>query len=49
MIFDLTKPTIPVSVCLNNEKAKEMFDWIPKISIDEGIIKTLNWYKNLKK
>ena len=49
MIFDLTKPTIPVSICLNNEKAKEMFDWIPKISIDEGIIKTLNWYKNLKK
>ena len=49
IIFDLTKPTIPISICLNSEKAKEKFDWIPKTSIDEGIIKTLNWYKNLKK
>ena len=42
---DLTKPTIPTSLFLDCSKAKEMLGWEPKIQIDDGIQKTLEWYK----
>jgi len=42
---DLSKPTIPTSLFLDCSKAKRLFDWEPKISIDEGIVKTIEWYK----
>ena len=42
---DLSKPTIPTSLFLDCSKAKELLDWEPKIQIDEGILKTLEWYK----
>ena len=42
---DLTKPTIPTSLFLDCSKAKKMLGWEPKIQIDEGIQKTLEWYK----
>jgi NAD dependent epimerase/dehydratase len=33
----------------NNQKAKEMIGWQPKVSLDEGLEKTINWFKeNLK-
>jgi nucleoside-diphosphate-sugar epimerase len=33
----------------NNQKAKEMRGWQPKVSLDEGLEKTINWFKeNLK-
>lgn len=43
---DLSKPTIPTSLFLDCSKAKELLGWEPKIDIDEGIHKTLNWYIN---
>ena len=42
---DLSKPTIPTSLFLDCTKAKELIGWEPKISIDEGIKKTLLWYQ----
>jgi len=45
---DLTRPTIPVSICLDCEKANKKLGWYPKISIDDGIIKVLDWYKKFK-
>lgn len=30
----------------SNEKAKRLLDWNPKISLDEGLAKTIEWYKN---
>ncbi len=30
----------------DNTKAKELLDWNPKVSLDEGLEKTINWYKN---
>jgi nucleoside-diphosphate-sugar epimerase len=45
MVHDLSKPTIPTSLFLNYNKAKEVLGWEPKIDLDNGIIKTLNWYK----
>jgi len=46
--YDISKPTIKTRVSLDCTKAKEKFDWSPKVSLDEGIKKTIDWYrKNL--
>jgi len=29
----------------SNEKAKKILNWTPKIGLKEGLIKTINWYK----
>ena len=46
--FDLTKPTLKTSLCLDTAKAKEKIGWFPEISLEEGIKKTLLWYKGAK-
>ena len=43
---DLSKPTIPTSLYLDCSKAKDLLGWSAKTDIDEGINKTLKWYKN---
>lgn len=45
IVHDLSKPTIPTSLFLNCTKAKETLGWEPETTLDEGIVKTLNWYK----
>jgi len=48
--FDSSKPTLPVSVSLDISKAKSIVGWVPKITLGEGIKKTLAWYaSNIKK
>lgn len=42
---DLSKPTIPTSLFLDCSKAYKILNWCPKYSLDEGILKTINWYK----
>ena len=49
IIHDLTKPTVPTSLYLDCSRAKELFDWEPKHTLDEGIKKTIEWYKEIKK
>jgi len=44
--YDLTKPTIKTKICLDSTKAEKMLEWRAKISLDEGIKKTLKWYEN---
>lgn len=44
--FDASKPTIPFNLVVDNEKARRSFGWKPKISIDQGIAKTLDWYNS---
>lgn len=47
--FDTTKPTIPTQVILNLSKARTVFGWQPQIDLEEGVMKTLEWYnKNVK-
>lgn len=47
--FDPTKPTIKTKLALNCAKAAELFDWRPQHSLDQGIAKTLDWYRrNIK-
>ena len=45
MTFDRTKPTVPFSVALNIEKARAIFGWSPRVSLDEGIRRTIAWYR----
>jgi nucleoside-diphosphate-sugar epimerase len=35
----------PMRLVCNNAKAKEILNWVPKISFNEGIEKTIDWYK----
>ena len=42
---DLTKPNIPTYLSVNCALAKKKLGWKPKVSLDTGIIKTLNWWK----
>ena len=44
--FDLTKPDIPTTVILDCSKAKEHLGWEVKTSLEEGLRKTGEWYKN---
>tara|TARA_B100000989_G_scaffold72938_4_gene51258 strand:- start:1871 stop:2827 length:957 start_codon:yes stop_codon:yes gene_type:complete len=40
------KPTLKTSIEISSLKAKTEIGWRQKISLKEGILKTLNWYKN---
>ena len=43
-----SKSEVNELIC-NNQKAKELTGWEPKVSLDEGLEKTINWFKeNLK-
>lgn len=43
---DLSRPNINTKLCLDISKAKKSLGWSPKISLDEGIRKTMDWYKS---
>lgn len=43
--YDLSKPNIKTKLRLDITKAKETLGWSPKTSLDEGIQKTIEWYK----
>ena len=43
---DLSKPSINTKLSLNSAKACNKLGWKPKVSMDEGIKKTIEWYKN---
>lgn len=42
--YDRTKPNIATKIFLDSSKAKEKFGWEPRVSLEEGIKKTLGWY-----
>lgn len=46
IIYDSSKPTVNFSVTLNNNLAKEQFDWTPNTSIEEGLVKTICFWRN---
>lgn len=43
--YDTSKPTIKTKLFLDCAKAKEVLGWQPRISLDEGIKSTLEWYR----
>jgi len=46
--YDTSKPTMIPKRLIDNTYAKALLDFNPKIQIDEGLAKTLEWYKNKK-
>ena len=45
VVQDLSKPSINTKLSLCSTKAKRLFGWAPKVSLDEGIRKTMQWYR----
>ncbi|MBN1670965.1 MAG: NAD-dependent epimerase/dehydratase family protein [Kiritimatiellae bacterium] len=43
--YDDSKPTIKTKLCLDSSKAERELGWRPKVPLDEGIAKTLEWYR----
>ncbi len=43
--YDLTKPTRKVSLEINSDKAKTLFNWQPKTDIKSGIGNVITWYR----
>ena len=49
IVHDLSKPTIKTSLYLDCSKALNELGWSPKISLEEGIQRTIEWHKeNIK-
>lgn len=42
--YDLSKPSLKTGLFLNTVKAADELGWTPKIGLDEGIRKTMDWY-----
>jgi len=45
MIFDTTKPSIKTKLALISDKANRELGWTPTHSLEEGIKKTIEWYR----
>jgi len=45
MVFDSSKPSIKTHLSLDCSRARERFGWNPKVSLDEGIQRTMEWYR----
>jgi len=44
LVFDTSKPVGVVSRALDIFRAKELLGWKPRISLEEGLQKTIEWY-----
>jgi len=44
IIFNKKKPSIKINILVDNSKMIRKYNWKPKVSINDGINKTLNWY-----
>jgi len=44
IIFDKSKPVGVLSRALDISRAKELLGWEPKVSLEEGLYKTIDWY-----
>ena len=41
---DLSKPSIPIDLFIDNKKAYDFFQWRPIVDIEQGLKKTIKWY-----
>jgi GDP-L-fucose synthase len=49
MNYDETKPTIKSKLAVDTSKVGELFGWSPKVSFEDGIKSTIQWYKENSK
>ena len=47
--FELSMPVGPLSRALDNTKAKERLGWEPQFSLEEGLRRTIEWYKQTRR
>ncbi len=45
IVHDLSRPTIPTSLSLDCGKARRELGWAPKVALDDGIARTLAWWR----
>ncbi len=43
--YQKTKPTLKTDILIDSSKAKKIVGWEPKVSLSQGIKKTILWYK----
>jgi len=41
---DLSQPNIPTTLCLDCTRIGRAFGWKPRISLEDGILRTMEWY-----
>lgn len=47
--YDISKPNIPTFLSVNCALARKKLGWVPQTKLDQGILKTINWWiKNIK-
>ena len=46
IIWDVSKPNGQPRRCVSFERAKNEIGFFPKTSLDEGLRRTINWYKS---
>ena len=44
--YDENKPTIKTKLALDISKVDKLFGWKPKVKLEDGIKKTIDWYTN---
>jgi len=49
LVFDTTKPVGVINRALDISRAKELLGWEPKVSIEEGLQRTIQWYVSTHK
>jgi GDP-L-fucose synthase len=45
IVYDTSQPVIPTKLALDSSKAKHLFGWNPRVSLNKGIFDTLDWYE----
>ncbi len=45
LVYDCSKPTVKTSISLDCSLAKSVFNWEPEVSLEDGIKKSILWYK----
>ena len=46
MVWDTSKPSGDKKRVMDISRAASMSGWEPKISLEEGVKETMNWYRN---
>jgi nucleoside-diphosphate-sugar epimerase len=44
IVFDTSKPTGVATRALDISRAKKLLDWEPKVHLEEGLRRTIQWY-----
>ncbi len=48
VVFDRTKPEGPFSRALDITRAREILGWYPRVDLEEGIRRTVEWRKEMR-